>query len=33
MIQAAQSALGAVVVGFQRGHIQPAIVSVTRAHG
>jgi hypothetical protein len=26
MIQAAQSAFGAVVVGLQPGHIQPAIV-------
>ena len=29
MIQAAQSAFGAVVVGLQPGHIQPAIVTVT----
>jgi hypothetical protein len=31
MIQAAQSAFGAVVVDLQPGHIQPAIVTVTRA--
>ena len=28
LIQAAQSAFGAVVVGLQRSHIQPAIVTV-----
>jgi hypothetical protein len=33
MIQAAQSAFGAVMVGLQPGHIQPAIVIVTRARG
>jgi hypothetical protein len=33
MIQAAQSAFGAVVVGLQPGHIQPAFVTVTRARG
>ncbi len=33
MIQAAQSAFGAVVVGLQPGHIQPAIVTVTRPRG
>jgi len=33
MIQAGQSALGAVVVGHRCGYIQPAIVTVTRAHG
>ena len=33
MMQAAQSAFGAVVVGLQPGHIQPAIVTVTRARG
>jgi hypothetical protein len=32
MIQAAQSAIGCVVVGLH-GHIQPAIVTVTRARG
>jgi hypothetical protein len=31
MIQAARSAFGAVVVGPEPGHIQPAIVTVTRA--
>ena len=29
MIKATQSALGAVVVGLQRGYIQPAIVTVS----
>jgi len=29
MIQAGQSAFGAVVVGLQPGHIQPAIATVT----
>ena len=33
MIQAAQSAFGAVVIGLQPGHIHPAIVTVTRAGG
>jgi len=33
MIQAAQSAFGAVVAGLQPGHIQPAIATVTRARG
>ena len=33
MIQAAQSAFGAVVAGLQPGHIQLAIVAVTRARG
>jgi len=33
MIQAAQSAFGTVVVGLLPGHIQPAIVAVTRAPG
>jgi len=33
MIQAAQSAFGAVMVGLQPGNIQPAIISVTRARG
>jgi len=33
MIQAAPSAFGAVVVGLQLGHIQPAIITVTRARG
>jgi hypothetical protein len=33
MIQAAQSAFGAIVVGLQPGHIQPAIAAVTRACG
>jgi len=33
MIQAAQSAFGIVVVGLQPGHIQPAVVTVTRARG
>jgi hypothetical protein len=31
IIQAAQSAFGTVVVGLGPGHIQPAIVTVTRA--
>jgi len=33
MIQAAQSAFGAVAVGLQPGHIQPAMVTETRARG
>jgi hypothetical protein len=33
MIQGAESVFGIVVVGRLPGHIQPAIVSVTRARG
>jgi hypothetical protein len=33
MIQAAQSAFGAVVVGLQPGRIQSAIVTIARARG
>jgi hypothetical protein len=33
MIPVAQSAFGVVVVGIQPGHIQSAIVTVTRARG
>ena len=33
MIQAAQWAFGAVLVGLQSGHIQTAIVTASRARG